>query len=371
MKLLFFNWRDITSPLAGGAEVYLHEIAKRLNNNHEVVLFCGRYKGCRREDRIDGIRIVRRGGNFSVYLHAVFEYLFRLRKENYDVVIDSINGVPFFTVLFVRKPKIAIIHHLVKKDIFHKELSFPLAIVASIAERMIPLLYRNIAMVTVSPSSMQELIDSGIPKGKIHIVYNAIGDSVLGPGVKSEKPLVVYVGRVKSYKQLEHLLTAFQVVRREISEAKLIIAGRGNYNKLRRVVAGSECEHCVALAGEVSQEKKAEILKQAWVFVTPSMKEGWGISVIEANACGTPAIAYDVPGLRDSIKEGNTGLLVPYGNIEQLGKTMVQLLKDSKLRARLSQNALKWASGFSWDKSAEVFSRILEEVAIEKTEQRE
>jgi glycosyltransferase involved in cell wall biosynthesis len=362
MKIIFFNWRDITNPLAGGAEVYLHEIARRLSNNHEVALFCAKYKGCKGEDQIDGIRIIRRGGQFSVYLHGIFQYLLRLRKENYDVIVDSINGVPFFTPLFVRKPKIAIIHHLNKKDILFLELPFPLAAVAWTAEKLISFLYRRLAVVTVSSSSRQDLIEFGMSEDKIHIVYNSIAHSALGPGTKSEKPLVVYVGRIKQYKRLDHLVAAFQVVRRQISDAQLVIAGRGNYDKLREVIKASELQPYITLEGEVSEEEKAEILKRAWVFVTPSMKEGWGISVIEANACGTPAIAYDVLGLRDSVKDGETGLLVPDGKIEQLAEAIVELLSDSERRAGLSQNALGWASSFSWDRSAEEFTKILEGV---------
>lgn len=364
MKILFFNWRDITSPSAGGAEVYLHEIAKSLSNEHEVVLCCGRYKGCRTEDEIDGIRIIRRGGKFSVYLYAIFEYLLRLRKENYDIIVDSVNGVPFFTPLFVRKPKIAIIHHLVKKEIFFRELPFPFAVVAWIAERVLPFLYHRVAVVTVSSSSREELVEFGIPKDNTHIIYSAIAHSALYPGVKSEKPLIVYVGRVKQYKRLDHLLAAFRVVRREISETELMIAGRGNYDELRKVIEVSEFGPYITLVGGVSEEEKVQILNKAWVFVTPSMKEGWGISIIEANACGTPAIAYDVPGLRDSIKDGETGLLVPDGNIELLAKAIVKLLSNSELRARLSGNALEWSSSFSWDKSAEDFTKILDEVKM-------
>ncbi|MFC1999228.1 glycosyltransferase family 4 protein [Chloroflexota bacterium] len=358
MKILCFNWRDITHAMAGGAEVYLHEIAKRLTNEHEVVLFCGKYKGCKGRDEIDGIRIIRRGGSFSVYLHAIFSYLINLRKENYDVVVDSINGVPFFTPLFVRKPKVAIMHHLVKKEIFFRELPLPLAPVGWLAEKTIPFLYGKLPMVTVSDSSRQELIEFGIPEERIRIIYNAIDHTALGYGAKSPKPLIAYVGRIKQYKQVDHLLQAFEIVKKEIAEAELVIAGRGDYGELRKLVK-AQTDSCITLAGEVSEEEKVEILKKAWVFVTPSMKEGWGISVIEANACGTPAIAYDVPGLRDSIRDGETGLLVPQGDIEQLAKAIIELLTDSELRTRVGQNALGWSSCFSWDRSAEEFEQVL------------
>ncbi|RLC96874.1 MAG: glycosyltransferase family 1 protein [Chloroflexi bacterium] len=362
MRILCFNWRDITHPMAGGAELYLHEIARRLATEHEVVLFCGSYKGCQPTDEIDGIRIRRCGGAFFVYVRAMLDYLLRSRKSC-DIVIDSINGVPFFTPLFSRKPKVAIIHHLARSEVFFKELPLPLAIVGWLAERSIPLVYRRTPVVTVSPSSLQELAQFGVNGHRVHTVYNAVDHAVLGCGTKSPTPLVAYVGRIKKYKQVEHLIRAFGAVKRAVPEAELLIAGRGDYTDLQKEVEGSPAKSSVTLRGEVSEREKAEILKAAWVFVVPSAKEGWGISVIEANACGTPAIAYDVPGLRDSIQHGETGLLVPSGDLDALAKSIVLVLTEAQLRGTMSANAVEWSSKFNWDKSAEDFRAVLEKVA--------
>lgn len=365
MKILVFNWRDITHPCSGGAEVYLHEIGRRLSREHEVTLYCGGYEGCKRDDEIDGIKIVRRGGRFTLYLHAIFDYLFKLRKEGYDVVVDSINGVPFFTPLFVRKPKLAIIYHLIETNTFFRELPFPMSFIAWQAQRAVPFLYSKVTIVTDSPSSRQELIESGMSEERINVVYAATDCKTPDPAVKSAKPLISYVGRVKQYKQLDHLLQAFKVVRREIPGVELVIAGRGDFSELRKLVDGSELDSCITLAGEVSEEQKAEILRKTWVFVTPSKKEGWGITVLEANSCGALAIAYDVPGLRDSIKDRETGLLIrPPGDIEKLADGMIEVLTDSELRQELSCNALKWASSFDWGKSTEEFMAVVK--AIDK-----
>jgi len=360
MKILLFNWRDITHPSAGGAELYLHEIGKRLAANHEVLLYCGKYKGCAEKDELAGIRVIRRGGAFSVYLHAIFDYLRKLRKENFDAIVDNINGVPFFTPLFVRKKKLAVIHHIVGRRIFFKELLPPLAFIALISEKVIPILYRNVNVVTVSESSRKELVRFGIASDKINVIYNSIDQKGFAPGIKSEEPLIAYVGRVKKYKRLDHLLEAFRVVKRSIPEARLIIAGRGDCADLERSVKNLQMKDWVSLMGEVSQEDKRGILQKAWVFVTPSMKEGWGISVIEANACGTPAVAYDVAGLRDSVRNDETGLLVPEADVVKLADTIIKVLSDSELRQRLSQNALKWADSFNWDTTAREFLSILE-----------
>jgi glycosyltransferase involved in cell wall biosynthesis len=171
--------------------------------------------------------------------------------------------------------------------------------------------------------------------------------------------LIAYVGRVKDYKQLDHLVQAFALVKREIPDSKLVIAGRGDYTGLEELAELWGVSQGIEFKGEVSEEEKVNVLRSAWVFVTPSFKEGWGITVIEANTCGTPAIAYNVSGLRDSIKPGETGLLVPAGDIDGLAKAISRVISDSDLRSRLGQNALEWASSFSWDHSAEEFAKVI------------
>jgi glycosyltransferase involved in cell wall biosynthesis len=155
------------------------------------------------------------------------------------------------------------------------------------------------------------------------------------------------------------LLYAFAKVISNVPQAELNIVGRGDYIELARLAESLGIKQSVKFIGEVSEEQKYEILKRAWIFVTTSMKEGWGLSVIEANYFGAPAVAYDVPGLRDSINDGVTGLLVPSGNIEELAKAIVKVLNDTELRERLSQNARSWASSFSYERTAEEFAKVI------------
>jgi glycosyltransferase involved in cell wall biosynthesis len=284
-----------------------------------------------------------------------------MRKRNFDVVVDGINGVPFFTPLFVRKPKVAVMHHLVGREIFFKELPFPLAAVGWAAEQMIRWVYRRTPMIAVSNSTRDELIEFGIPGKRIRIVHNAIEHRERQAIDKSTKPTFTYLGRIKEYKQLDHLIKALPRVIAEVPRAELIIAGRGDYSQLASLAGELNVSHSVRFMGEVSEEEKVEVLSRAWVFVTPSMKEGWGITVIEANDCGAPAIGYNVPGLRDSIQDGETGLLVPQGDIDKLAEAIVRMLTDEELRNKLSRSALDWASGFTWDNSAGAFFGVLRE----------
>jgi glycosyltransferase involved in cell wall biosynthesis len=374
MKILIFNWRDITNPQAGGAEKYIHEIGKRLAKEHEVVLWCGKYKGCKEIEEIDGINVIRNGSGIRVgvfdpmiYVLAGLDYLSKLRKERFDVVIDSISGLPFSTPLFSKEPKIAIIYHL-NKGIFIKEVSLPAALISYFGERAIPALYKNVQFITISESSRKEMINLGISPSKISIIYNGVDSSLfLRNYEKSNHPHVIYFGRLKKYKRLDLLIRAMKLVIKEVPDAKLTIAGSGDAEKeLMALVNELDLEDSVTFRGHVDEEEKAELLGNAWVFVSPSLKEGWGITVIEANACGTPAIAYDAPGLRDSIRNEETGLLVKENrDVRALAEAIVKVLSNNSLKNDLSEKASKWAKNFDWDRSAEEFLKVMKSVVDE------
>ncbi len=360
MKILIFNWRDITHPWAGGAEVYVHEIGKRLaKKGHDLTLFCGEYPGCEKSSTIDGIKIIRSGGQYSIYLYAPIIYLSKMRKK-YDLIIDCENGIPFFTPLFVQKPKICVMHH-VHKDIFGIEKPFYIAWLGNFLEEyLMPLVYRNTGFVTVSPSTKKEMIEIGIDKEKIKTIFNGMnGQFVPDPGKKKDN-LIVYVGRIKRYKQVDHLIKAFRIVKDKVPDAELAIAGRGNFSEIKEL--SDELNLGIKLYGEIGEKEKLDLLQKAKIFVTTSMKEGWGISVIEANRCGTPAIAYDVSGLRDSIRNNETGLLIKHGDIEELAKNIIKIIEDDNLHKFLSNNALNWSKTFDWGKSAKEFEKIMDDL---------
>ena len=363
MKILIFNWRDIKNPEAGGAEVHLHEIFKRITPRAEVTLVSSKFKGCLKSETIDGIKVIRVGNKFLFNFAAFWHFVTVLKNESFDIIVDDVSKVPLFTPLYVRNPLLAIIHHIHGKTLF-KELPFLMALYVYSSEKLIPIFYKKTPFVAGSKSTEEELVGMGIPESNIRNIRYAANHDGFASGSKSAKPLVTYFGRVKRYKQLDHLIEAFKIVRENMPQVGLAIAGKGDdYIMLERLVKDWHLESSVELVGEVSDKEKAKLLQQAWVFVTPSMKEGWGITVLEANACGTPAIAYDVPGLRDSIRDGETGLLVPSGDIEELAEAIIKLLADTELRERLSRNALYWASSFGWDRSAGEYMRVISGMA--------
>lgn len=361
MKILIFNWRDIKNPEAGGAEVFTHEIAKRLvKKGNEVTLFTSEFSGCKKEEVFEGVRIVRAGGKYSVYIKAKDYYKKYFSKEDYDVVVDEINTIPFFTPNFVNKETVVALIHQLAREYWFYETQFPLNLVGYyfLEEKWLKN-YVDVPTITVSNSTKSDLVELGFKK--IFLVSEGLSFKPLRKlPKKDERPTIIYLGRLKRAKRPDHAVKAFEIVKEEVEDAQLWVVGDGYMRKKleRNAVDG------VKFFGFVPKSNKISLLSKAWVLVNPSVREGWGLNVIEANACATSAIAYDVPGLRDSIVDGKTGLLVKEnGNIEALAEAIIKLLKDERLRKRLSKNALKWAKRFSWDKSAREFEKIIKSVA--------
>jgi glycosyltransferase involved in cell wall biosynthesis len=363
-RILVINWQDITHPLGGGAEVHFHEIFKRIvARGHQVTLLCCHYPGARNEEIIDNIGIIRRGNRalFNFYVPWIYRHL--ARENQYDVVFDDINKIPFFTPLFVKEPLIGIVHHLFGKSIF-KEASFPAACYVYGAEQLIPWIYRKTPIMAVSPSSRTELVTKGMRADKIEIVYNGVDSGNYRPNLadKADFPLIGYMGRLKRYKSVHHLLQAFQQIENEIPDAKLLVVGDGdNLDELKALSQTLGVESKVKFTGFVSEAEKINYLNQMWVCVNPSPKEGWGVSVIEANACGTPVIAADSPGLRDSVVEAKTGLFYPFGEISQLAEKIVEIIRNHNLRDQLGTNSMEWALKYDWEQSANKTLELIEQ----------
>jgi len=363
MRILIFNWRCWLHPDAGGSEKYLYEIFKRLaRKGYHITWFTSHAPGLKKNEYRDGIRLIRRGNKYTVYLWA-FLHMLRCGRE-YDIVIDSENGIPFFTPIFFKKI-ICVVHH-VHLDVFDIELKFPLNVIGKFLEGWaMPWLYKNCRFVTVSNSTRKEMIERlKINGNNIDIVYNGI-DTVFfkhqtSGRCKTDIPRIIYFGRIKRYKRIDDVIKAFKEVKRTLDNVELVIAGKGDAEYLNYLKSLSRSNNLdIKFIEKVSDSEKISLLSTSWVYVTTTVKEGWGITIIEANACGTPVIAYNVPGLRDSVKHGYNGLLVESRNIKALANTIITLIKDNNLREKLSKNAIEWAKQFSWDKSAEEFEKIL------------
>jgi glycosyltransferase involved in cell wall biosynthesis len=372
MRILVLNWQDITHPLSGGAEVHLHNIFSRIaRRGHEVTLFCSSYPGAQREQVLDGIRIIRAGGRQLFNFRVPLAYFLRFRRERYDVVVDDLNKIPFFTPLYVREPLVGIVHHLFGRSIF-AETNPLVGFYVYLMERCALFFYRlyHIPFFVVSPSTREEMQARGFTPAELYLVYNCVDHALHHPEAsrRSRIPLIGYFGRLKKYKGVDQFIRAAAVVRASHPELRVLIVGEGDDRpRLERLTAVLGLQQVVTFTGYVPEQRKVELLQEMWFGVTTSSKEGWGLTVLESNACGTPVIASDVPGLRDAVKNGETGLLFTHGDREDLAGKIRMLLDDPVQRRRLSDNAISWAGQFNWENAAEKTLEVLRAYAPETT----
>jgi glycosyltransferase involved in cell wall biosynthesis len=369
MKILALNWNDLKNPYAGGAEVHLEELLRRLVRfGHEVTLFCSGYSGGPAEETVKGIRIIRRGNRFNFNLVAPF-HLRRLARENqFDVLVEDINKIPFYTPLYLNLKTLVVVPHLFATTVF-QEINFVLGSYIFLAERPLVTVYRGLPFNVISESTAHDIEQRGVPREDISVIHCGIDRdtySVATEVTKYEQPTILYLGRLKKYKSIQHLIRAFVRVRDDVPGARLMIVGDGDYlSSLKSLTASLGCSDNVEFPGFVSQKEKVKRMRRAHVAVLPSLKEGWGLTNIEANAVGTTVVAADAPGLRDSVQDGHTGLLYQYGNIEQLAEKIRSILTDDQLRGRLEKGAVEWADRFNWDAAASKFEALLLEITGE------
>lgn len=364
MRLLVVNWQDRLNPQGGGAETHLHEIFGRLaRRGHDVTVLVSGWDGASARETVDGMEVHRTGGRYTFSLTAPLYYRRRLRRNGFDVIVEDLNKVPLLTPLWGGEPVALLAHHLFGATAF-QEASLPLATATWIMERSLGVVYRDTPTMAVSRSTARDLGRRGLREDAIAVIPNGVDLEHCSPGgERFERPTLLYLGRLKRYKRVDLPIRAVAALRAEGVEVRLIIAGTGDHgDALKRLVGELGIEDAVEFRGYVSEEEKAELFRRAWVHVLTSPKEGWGITNVEAAACGTPTIASDSPGLRDSVVDGETGYLVPHDDVAALSGRINALIDDGELRAKLGRNALSFAQRFTWDRAARETESFLEDV---------
>lgn len=363
MKLLALNWNDLANPYSGGAEVHLEELLRRLvSYGHEVTLFCSGFKGCAPEEMVAGVRVIRRGNRFNFNLVAPYHLRRLVRANDFDLLIEDINKIPFYTPLYLQLKTLVVVPHLFATTVF-QEINFVLGMYIYLAERPLVSVYRGRPFNVISESTADDLVERGIPRGDISVVHCGIDRELYAhdPSVsKYDRPTILYLGRIKKYKCIQDLIQAFGLVKKRIPSARLMVVGTGDYrSELEELSRKLGLTDDIEFAGFVSARNKVERLRRAHVAVLPSVKEGWGLTNIESNSVGTPVIAANAPGLRDSVLDGVTGYLYEHGNIGELADKLEKILTDDNLSQRLQQGALDWAAKFSWDSAAKEFEQLI------------
>ncbi len=350
--LVAINFRDPAHPEAGGAELHLEEILlEAVRRGWRVTwLACG-FPGAAAESEHRGIRVLRRGSfwNFNWIVPGVLAR--ELSQPPPDLVIEDINKVPCFAPWHTRAPVAAIVPHLFGATAF-REAPFPVALYVLLLEALIPRAYRRARFLAISESTRDDLAARGIDPARVAVVHCGLDHALYrrDPAVaKSARPTIVFVGRVRRYKGLGWVLAALPRVLQQVPDARLVVVGDGPHlAELKLEAARRGMAPAVEFRGHLPQADKVRALQEAWVLVQPSPKEGWGLTVVEAGACGTAVVAADSPGLRDSVRRDVTGLLVPYEDEAGLSRALARVLLERPLRDRLAAAGLEWAAGFTW-----------------------
>jgi glycosyltransferase involved in cell wall biosynthesis len=350
--LLAINFRDMAHPEAGGAELHLEQILlAALARGWRVTWLASGFPGGAPEAEHRGIRVVRRGSwwDFNLVVPRVLEREFASPAP--DLIVEDINKAPCFTPLFTRAPVAVIVPHLFGATIL-REAAPPIALYVMALESLIPAVYRRSRFVAISESTRDDLVRRGIAASRITVVHCGLDHASyrLDPSVsRAAAPTIVFVGRLRRYKGVDWVMRSLPRLLRQVPEARLQVIGDGPFEAaLRREATRLGVASHVEFLGFLPRAEKVRRLQEAWVVVQPSPKEGWGLTVVEAGACGTAVVAADSPGLRDSVRRDETGLLVPYGDDAALADALARVLLNRELRERLGRAGVAWAAGFSW-----------------------
>ncbi len=364
-EVLFLNRRDLTNPEGGGSELYVERVAAGLAaQGAHVTFFCADHGRAPRDEVKDGVRYLRRGGRHTVYLRAALLLLLgRLGRRG--IVVEVQNGMPFLARLWARRPVVVLVHHV------HRE-QWPIvfgparaAIGWWLESWLAPRVNRSCPYIAVSEVTRAELADLGVDPRRTTVVYNGTTPPLPTSAVRAPVPTVLVLGRVVPHKRVELVVRAVAALREQHPDLHCDVAGEGYWMPhLRDLVAELGLEGAVTLHGRVSEQRKADLFAQAWVHAVPSLKEGWGLSVLEAAMHGTPSVAFrSAGGLAESVLHGQSGLLV--GDEDgSLQTALGRLLSDDELRRRLGTGARAHAESYTWDATTAAFRTTLSQSPV-------
>jgi glycosyltransferase involved in cell wall biosynthesis len=359
MRILILNWRDVRSPRAGGAEVFTYEVARRLAESHEVSWFTSRPDGLPEHEVLDGVRVVRKGTEVTTRLEA---RAFAATRP-WDVVVEEINTLPYLSPLWSRSPVVLLINQLAR-EVWWYEAPLPLAAVGYAVEPLYLRAYRDVPAVTISRSTRDDLVGLGHVAAVDVVPMGVVEPPLAELSPKRPTGRLLIVGRLAPSKRVIHAVRALPVLQRFMPSATLTIVGDGrDRGRLERETADLGVAGAVTFTGAVSASSKTELMRQHDLLVACAAREGWGLTVTEAARQGTPAVAYDAPGLRDAIVDGRTGLLSAHAP-EALALKAQELLRDEAVYQRIRAAAWAAASPLSWDATAVGFERALERAAL-------
>jgi len=363
MNILILNWRDIKNPSSGGAEILTHEIAKRwVKWGHQVTQFSSCFPNCLVEEKVDGVKIIRRGHPDARFLFSSVHFLaFKYYRKNvgkFDVVVDEIHGLPFFTPWYVKEKKVVLICE-VAGNLWVKMFGHFFGLLGRVIERIyLQFIYKDILYLTISNSTKEELIKEGVNGKDITVLPMGITfPKSLKKYEKEKNPTLIFVGRLSKSKGIEDAIEALRQVSKTYTKTKLWIVGGGDKNYvsyLKKMAKKIDVFDKITFWGFVSDLKKFELMGRAHILIAPSAKEGWGLIVPEAGIVGTPAVGYNVAGLRDVIRNGVSGYLTSRNTPNDLAMNIENAVKKKSDYLSLSKEVKRLSATYNWDNTAKV-----------------
>lgn len=359
LRILMLNWRDMAHPEAGGAEKYLTVVAAGLSERgHDVTFRTAAYPGALPDEITDGVRYRRTGGRLDIYPRALAYQA--IRRPDFDVVVDVQNGMPYLSPLLQTVPVVNLVHHVHREQwpvLFGPRLS---RLGWWLESRVAPYVYRHSTYVTVSESTRKELVELGVAPERIEIIHNGTDALPLDGDTRTKHPSLIVLGRLVPQKRVEYALHALADIATDLPDVTLDVVGSGWWSShLEGLARDLGIEERVTFHGHVSEAEKHRLLASAWVHLMPSLKEGWGLVVVEAGIHGTPTVAFvEAGGPNDSIVDGSTGVLVE-GGVAEFTEATRSLLVNCDMRERMSAAASVWVRRFRWDETVQKWEALL------------
>ena len=364
VRILWIAHRDPLNPRAGGAERIIYEVGTRLAmNGHYISVLAGGWKNCKREENLNGIYILRYG--YRMGPHIVLPV--HLLKHKYDIVVADLgHAVPWISPILLRRKTIVSFLHLHGRSL-PGQVSKSLAYIITSLEKLYFIFYNKSHFITISGTSVADLESLGIKAKNISLINPGVNSELFHPSIKTEYPSIVYFGGMRPYKRPEESLYLLKELRSEINGLKLTMIGDGPSRKsLEKLCLGLGLRENVVFLGRISNSELAEIVASSWLNIHSSVTEGWGISIIEAASAGTPTVAFDVPGVSESVENGFNGITVENGNRKALVSAALEIMKRPE---KWWISSVKVAKKYSWDKTAKLWENLIKEVKYERHEE--
>lgn len=357
------------NPYAGGAEVVNEQLAKRLvADGHEVIFLVRGFAGAKKEEMVGGYKIIRVGDYHMVYWEA-YKYYKKNLQGWADLVIEEVNTIPFFCNWYVKEKNVLYFNQLCR-EIWFYEMGLVKGLIGYLLEPIYLMFLGNRKVIAISKSTKKDLNRFGFRWKNIDIISMGLEIDLakqINQIKKFENPTILSLGAMRSMKRTDHIVEAFELAKKEMSDLQLIVAGNiANNTKVLKMIEDSPYKDSIRFLGRVSREKKMELMQKAHLIAVTSVKEGWGLIVTEANSQGTPAVVYDIDGLRDAVKNNATGFICEKNTPENLAEKIKFALENKEEYEKIRQNGWNWSKNITFDQSYNDFDGLLKGYVEEK-----